>query len=154
MTFQIRFKTHYFDSKGPLTAPSLYRLDSLQWGLAGMERLERIQRKAIWRDSPDMGHYFQRGAFFQITKKDIFLLYFPAQSISSWKCPPPPPIGLTAGGQNRGHSRDLMRVTHAAANLARNSGGLQAAEDLVSSRGSLTRQRDACVCRYTSQEPR
>lgn len=44
-----------------------------------------------------------------------------------------------------------MRVTHTATNLARNSGGLQAAEDLVSSRASLTRQR---VCRYRSQEPR
>lgn len=53
----------------------------------------------------------------------------------------PPPIGLTAGGRSQGHSHGLKRVTHTAANLARNFGGLQVAEDLVSSRGSLIRQR-------------
>lgn len=64
----------------------------------------------------------------------------------------PPPVELTAGGRIQGHSHGLKRVTHTAANLARNSGGLQVAEDLVSSRGSLTRQR---VCAATQvQGPR
>lgn len=64
----------------------------------------------------------------------------------------PPSVELTAGGRSQGHSHGLKRVTHTAANLARNSGGLQVAEDLVSSRGSLTRQR---VCAATQvQGPR
>lgn len=38
-----------------------------------MKGLERIQRKVIWRDSPNMGHYFKRGApLLQIIKKDMF----------------------------------------------------------------------------------
>lgn len=128
MTFQIRFKTHYFNSKGPLTAPSLRRPDSLQWVLSGNGVVRENTKKSHlegWRDSPDMGHYFKSGApLFQITKKDMLLLYFPAQSISSWKCPPPPTP--KSGGLLKAKAKAItMRVTHTATNLARNSDGLQ-----------------------------
>lgn len=88
--------------------------------------------------------------FFRLQRKTCF--YYISQlspSLPGSARHPPPPtpaIGLTAGGQSQGHSHGLMRVTHTATNLARNSGGLQAAEDLVSSRGSLARQR---VCAAT-----
>lgn len=60
-----------------------------------------------------MGQYFKSGApLFQITKKDMFLLYFPAQSISSWKCPPPPPMGLNAEGQRQGHNHESNSHCH------------------------------------------
>lgn len=73
MTFQIRFKTFYFDSKEALTASSLRGLDSLQWVLSRYGGVRENTKKSIWRDSQDMGHYFKRGApLFQITKKDMF----------------------------------------------------------------------------------
>lgn len=46
MTFQVRLKTFYFYSKGPLTAPFLRRLDSLQWVLSRYEGVRENTKKS------------------------------------------------------------------------------------------------------------
>lgn len=90
--------TNYFSDvilvlsgKGSLTAPSMLRPGYLQWVLSrygggDWEELERTHRKAIWKDSSDMGHYFERCPSHQIAKKPIFL-YFSAQITPPWKTP-------------------------------------------------------------------
>lgn len=74
--------------KGSLTAPSTLRPGYPQRVLNryGGGRVERTHRKAIWKDSSDMGHYFERCPSHQITKKPIFL-YFSAQFTPPWKTP-------------------------------------------------------------------
>lgn len=110
--------------KDPVTEPSVQTRLSIVgtqqvWG-RGRWQVAKKHRKAIWKDSPDMGHYFERDApLFRLQREPCFYyisqlsLFLPESSLTSylvdfWR-PKPWPQPWPSG------------VTHAAANLARNA---------------------------------